>query len=197
MASTPASQPKPKINRTRLDRHRLPRRQDHALRRLRPQRHFRAHHRRLLRNGHRARARHQDVGHRLLVQEPGLLHEPVAQLQHRPRTYAFGHHRRSAGQCEDSRARRQRRRRHRVHRHRAVRSPHAAQYPDDLHHRRQRRVRPYQGPVLRHRRSRRQAEDRASSTISPRSIPARWPSCWARPLSGALSPATRNSCTAC
>ena len=45
-----------------------------------------------------ARARDQDVGHRLLVQEPGLLHEPLAQLQLRAWTHAVGGHRRGAGQ---------------------------------------------------------------------------------------------------
>ena len=82
----------------RAYRARLSRRQDHALRRLRPQRHLRAHYRRLVRDGHSARARGEDVGHRLLVEEPGVLHEPLAQLQLRARTHAVGDDRRGAGQ---------------------------------------------------------------------------------------------------
>ena len=51
----------------------LSRRQDHALRRVRPQRHLRAHHRCVLRDGRRPEAGHQALGHRLLEQEPGVL----------------------------------------------------------------------------------------------------------------------------
>ena len=40
----------------------------------------------------------QDVGHRLLVEEPGLFHEPLAQLQFGARTHAVGDDRRRAGQ---------------------------------------------------------------------------------------------------
>ena len=54
-----AAAPGPKTNRIGLDRHRLQGRQDHAVRRLRPQRDFRAHHRRDVRDGRRARAGHQ------------------------------------------------------------------------------------------------------------------------------------------
>ena len=56
--------------------------------------------------------------------------------------------------------RRHRRRRHRLHRHRPVHAPGAPQHAADLHHRRQRRLRPHQGPVLGHRRSRLHAQDR-------------------------------------
>ena len=77
-ATTPAP---PKTNRLGLDRTGLSRRQDHAVRRLRPQRNLRAHHRRLLRNGHAARACCEAEGNWLLVKEPSVFHVPVAQLQ--------------------------------------------------------------------------------------------------------------------
>jgi 2-oxoglutarate ferredoxin oxidoreductase subunit beta len=53
-----------------------------------------------------------------------------------------------------------RRRRHGVDRHGPVCAPDAAQPADDLHHRRQRRLRIDQGPVLGHGRHRLEAEDR-------------------------------------
>ncbi len=144
----------------RLDRARLSRRQDHPVRGLRPQCDFRAHHRCHVRNGRAARARNQAQRHWLFVEEPGVLHEPLAQLQRGARTHAVGGDRRGAGQSSSDGARRERRRRHRFHRHRPVRPPDAAQSADHLHHRRQRRLRPDQGPVLRHRRSGLKAEDR-------------------------------------
>ena len=61
---------------------------------------------------------------------------------------------------DHDRARRQRRRRYGLDRHGPVRAPDAPQSSDDLHHRRQRRLRPDQGPVLGDRRYRLQAEDR-------------------------------------
>jgi hypothetical protein len=76
----------------------LSRRQDDALRRLRPQRDLRAHHRRVLRDGHRPEAGHQAVGHRLLEQEPGVLPRRLARLQLRARPHAVGRHRRDARQ---------------------------------------------------------------------------------------------------
>ena len=176
---------------------RISRRQDDALRRLRPQRHLRAHHRRDLRDGRPAGARDEAVRHRLLVKEPGLLHDAFAQLQQRARTHAIGRDRRAAGQQDDDGARRLRRRRHGLDRHGTVRSPDAPQSAADLHHRRQRRVRPDQGPVLGDRRYRLEAEDRASSTICRPSTPAPWPFSWARPSSAARSPATRSSCWPC
>ena len=69
MATTTTPPPQPKDESRRTHRPRLSRRQDHALRRMRPQCDFRAHHRRLLRDGYRARARSQDVGHRLLLED--------------------------------------------------------------------------------------------------------------------------------
>ena len=141
-------------------RPRVSRQQDHALRRMRPQRHLRAHHRRHVRDGRPARARHEALRHRLLLQEPSLLHVPLAQLQQRARPHALRRHRRPAGQQNHDGHRRLRRRRHRLHRHRPVRPPHAPQSADDLHHRGQRRVRPHQRPVLRHCRHRLKAQDR-------------------------------------
>ena len=102
-------------------------RQDDAVRRMRAQRHFRAHHRRVLRDGRRSQAGHQAVGHRLLEQEPGVFPRRLARLQRRARPDAVGRHRRDAGQPEAHRHRRQRRRRHRRHRHRPVRAPDAPQ----------------------------------------------------------------------
>ena len=79
------------------------RRQDHAVRRLRPQRDFRAHHRRDVRDGRVARARGQAQRDRLLVQEPGVFHEPLAQLQFRARAHALGGDRRDARQSQPDR----------------------------------------------------------------------------------------------
>ena len=69
---------------------RLQGRQDHAVRRLRPQRDFRAHHRSLVRDGRRTPARGQAHRHRLLVQEPGVFPEQLARLQRRARPHAVG-----------------------------------------------------------------------------------------------------------
>ncbi len=140
--------------------HHLQGRQDDALRRLRPQRDFRAHHRRVLRDGRRSDAGRQAVGHRLLEQEPGVLPRRLARLQRRPRPDAVGRHRRDARQQEADRDRHQRRRRHRRDRHRPVRAPDAPQPADHLHHRGQRLLRPDQGPVLADGRRRLEAEDR-------------------------------------
>ena len=72
------------------------RRQDDALRRLRPQRDLRAHHRSVLRDGRRPDAGDQALGHRLLEQEPGVFPRRLARLQHRPRADAVG---RRPGRC--------------------------------------------------------------------------------------------------
>ena len=118
-------------------------------------------------------------------------------LQQRAWAHAFGRDGRAAGQQHHEGAGRQRRRRYGLHRHGAVRPPDAPQRPDDLHHRRQRRVWADQGPVLRDRRYRLEAEDRRDQRSARRSIPARWRFSWARRLSGARSPATRSSCSRC
>ena len=175
----------------------LQRRQDHAMRRLRPQRDFRAHHRRLLRDGRDPGAGHQAVGHRLLEQEPGVFPRRVARLQRRPRPDAVGRHRRDAGQPEADRHRRQRRRRHGRDRHRPVRAPDAPQSADHLHHRGQRLLRPDQGAVLADRRPRLEAEDRrrqrpaADRYLRARHRARRDVRCAAR------SRATRSSCCRC
>ena len=160
---------------------------------MRPQRHHRAHHRLVLGARHQPGPGPQALRHRLLEQEPGLLPEPVARLQLGPRPHAVGGDRGRRGQPEDDCHRGQRRRRYRRDRHRPVRAPDAPQPPDGLHHRGQRLLRPDQGAVLSHGRSRIEAEDRASSTTCLRSIPARWRSSWGRRSSRGRSRATRNS----
>src|SRR5262249_61710465 len=68
-------------------------RQDDAVRRLRAQRDFRAHHRRLLRDGRQPEPGDQAVGHRLLEQEPSLFPRRLARLQRGSRPHAVGWHR--------------------------------------------------------------------------------------------------------
>ncbi len=80
MATTPTSTPAPKTNRIGLQVIDYRGRQDDAVRRLRAQRYLRAHHRRDVRDGRLARARRQVQRHRVLIEEPRLFHEPVAQL---------------------------------------------------------------------------------------------------------------------
>ena len=138
----------------------LPRRQDHALRRVRPQRHLRAHRRGLLRDGRAAGARHQAVGHRLLEQEPGVLPRRVARLQLGPRPHAGRGDRRRAGQQAPDAHWRQRRRRYRRHRRGPVRPPDAPQHPDHLHRREQRLLRPDEGPAVADGRPRVEAQER-------------------------------------
>ena len=74
----------------------LPRGEDDTLRGMRSQRDHRAHHRRVLRDGRRAHARAQALGHRLFEQEPGVLPEHGARVQLRARAHAVGGHRRAA-----------------------------------------------------------------------------------------------------
>ncbi len=93
--ATATSQPGPKVNHIGLPVLEYRGGKIDALRRLRPQRHLRAHHRRHVRDGRGAGARDEDERHRLLVEEPGLLHEPLAQLQQRARAHAVGFHRRA------------------------------------------------------------------------------------------------------
>ena len=175
----------------------LPRRQEHAVRRLRTQRRLRAHHRGLLRDGHPARARDEDERHRLLVQIAGVLHVALLQLQLGAWPHALGGHGRAAGQQDDALDRPERRRRHRVDRHGPVHPPAAAQCADDLHCGRQRRLWADQGPVLRHRRHRLQAEERRGQRASRhRHLRAGHPD-RAQRLSGAPSPATRSSSPPC
>ena len=139
---------------------RVPRGQDHPLRGLRPQRHLRADPGGHVRPGRAARAGGQALRDRLLLEEPGLLHGPVARLQ---RACTAGCRRWRPERCwptapcwrwgcpatatpppsawGSSRT-------------------HAAQPAHGLRHRGQRRVRADQGPVLGHRRRRRDAQDR-------------------------------------
>ena len=67
----------PKLNHIGLPVIGVSRRQIDAVRRLRPQRNLRAHHRRHVRDGRRAGAGDEDERHRLLVEEPRLLHESL------------------------------------------------------------------------------------------------------------------------
>ena len=105
----------------------LQRRQDDAVRRLRPQLDLRAHHRGVLRDGRRSQPGREALGHRLLEQEPGVFPRQLARVQRRARAHAVGRHRRDAGEQEAHRDRHQRRRGHRRHRHRPVRAPDAPQ----------------------------------------------------------------------
>ena len=83
-----------KVNIIGLESTALSGREDHALRRLRPQRDHRAHHRLVLRARHSADRRHQAVGHRLLEQESRVLPEPGARLQLGARPHAVAGNRR-------------------------------------------------------------------------------------------------------
>ncbi len=186
--------PPKKTNRIGLDHTPVSRRQDDALRGVRTQRDLRAHHRRLLRDGHRSEGSHQAVGHRLFEQEPGVLPRHLSRLQQRARPDAVGRDRRGAGQPQADRHRRQRRRRHRRDRHRSVRAPDAPQCADRLHHRGQRLLRADEGAVLADCRRRLEAEDRCRQRPDRRSIRARWRSSLARRSWRARFPATRSSC---
>ena len=116
-----------------------------------------------------------------------------ARLQHRARTHALGAHRRQPGQQGPDLSRRLRRRRFRLDRPRPVRPLHPARRQHGLHRREQRRVRPDQGPVLRHLRRRLEVASAAWSTTTQRSTWSAWRCSWARPSSPAASPATRTS----
>ena len=76
----------------------VPRRQVDFVRRLRAQRNLRAHYRRHVRDGRGAGAGDEDERHRLLVEEPGVFHEPLVQLQQRARAHAERDDGRGAGQ---------------------------------------------------------------------------------------------------
>jgi hypothetical protein len=138
----------------------VPRRQDHAVRRVRAQRHLRTHRRGVLGDGRRRVAGGEALGDRLLQQEPGVLPRQLPWLQRRPRPDALGGDRRHAGQREADRNRRQRRRRYGRDRDRPVRAPDAAQRADDLHHRGQRLLRADERTVLADGRPRLEAEER-------------------------------------
>ena len=136
-------------------------RQDHAVRRLRPQRHLRAHHRVLLRDGRAS------PGNVAKFSGIGCSSKSPAYFLSLSHGFNAVHGRMpsvATGAMLANRTmhghRRDRRRRHRLHRHRPVHAPAAPQSAADLHHRRQRRLRTDQGPILGHRRSRLQAEDR-------------------------------------
>ena len=150
-----------KTNRIGLETHRLQGQQDDPVRRLRPQLDFRAHHRRVLRDGRRSEPRREAVGHRVLEQEPGVFPRQ-RRTASTPSTAAC---RRSApARCwptskliaigisgdGDTGA---------IGIGQFV-PPDAAQSADHLHHRRQRLLRPHEGAVLADRRSRLEAQDR-------------------------------------
>ena len=166
VAATAAREDEPiagsgKKNRIGLEIAALPRRQDDAVRRLRPQRDLRAHHRRVLRDGHRSAATSSSCrASAARARRPAYFLGDVARLQLGARPHAVGRHRRAARQPQADGDRRQRRRRHRRHRHRPVRAPDAPQPADHLHHRGQRLLRPDQGAVLADRRPRLDAEER-------------------------------------
>src|SRR5439155_740152 len=103
---------------------------------------------------HPAAPGRQALGYRLQLQDPGLFPRQLARLQHRARPYAVGFDRREPRQPRADLPRRLRRRRLGIDRPGAVRAHHAPRREHDLHPREQRRVRPDQRPVLRHRRRR-------------------------------------------
>ena len=90
--------------------------------------------------------------------------------------------------------RRHRRRRHGLHRPRPVHAPGAPQRADDLHHRGQRRLRADQGPVLGHRRSRLDAQDRRRQRSAAVRLLRAGAANGARRSWPAPSAATRSSC---
>jgi hypothetical protein len=114
-------------------------------------------------------------------------------LQHRARPHAQRAHRRQPRQPRPALPGRERRRRLRLHRPGPVRPRHAPRRQHGLHRREQRRLRPHQGPVLRHRRPAAARARRASSTTTARSTWSAWRCSWAPPTSPAASPATRSS----
>ena len=118
MSST--AEPKaPRRQPRRPDRQGIRRLEVDALRRLRPRRHHAPDHAGALRDVDPALQGRQDVGHRLLVQDDGLLRRPRPRLQRRPRPHAGRRDRRDAGQPVAARDRRLRRRRHGLDRRRA------------------------------------------------------------------------------
>ena len=99
---------------------------------------------------------------------PDLLPRPVPRLQHRARAHALGAHGRQPRQPRPDLPRRLGRRRLGLHRPGPVRPRHAPRREHDLHRREQRRLRPHQGPVLRHRRPRLEGASAARSTPTRR-----------------------------
>ena len=141
----------------------------------------------------RAAPGRQAVGHRLLVEDADLFPRQLARLQQRARPHAVGADRRRARQPRPDLPRRFRRRRFRVDRHRPVRARDAPRREHGLHRREQRRLRPDQGAVLRHRRQGQQEQARRGQqrrADRPRDARA---GARARPSSRADSPATRSS----
>jgi hypothetical protein len=89
---------------------------------------------------HRAAPGREALGHRLQLQDPGLLPRQLARLQHRARAHALGADRREPGEPGSHLPRRVRRRRQRLDRHRPVRARDPARREHDLHRREQRRI---------------------------------------------------------
>jgi hypothetical protein len=170
----------------------LPRRQDHAVRRLRPQRHLRAPHRSFYELGVEPWRVAKFSGIGCSSKSPAYF--LASRTASTPCTAAPP--RWPPARCWPTATcwhGRHRRRRHRLHRHRPV-HPHAApQRADDLHHREQRRLRPHQGAVLGHRRPRLHAQDRRRERVCRPSTAACWASNWAPRSWPALSPATSGS----
>ena len=177
----------------RLHAARLRRQDLDAVRRLRPRLDLGRHHPGLLGAGDRAAPRRQALGHRLLVEDAGLLPRQLARLQLGARPHAVGADRRQSRQPRPDLPRRLRRRRLGLDRPRPVRAHGPARRQHDLHRREQRRVRPHQGPVLRHRRPGLEVQARRRQPRRRRSTWCRWRSSSASPTSRAASPATRSS----
>src|SRR2546430_6716127 len=124
---------------------RLQGRRDHAVRGLRAQLDHQPHDQGAVRARRRAALAGQDVGHRLLVQDAGVLRRNRTWVQRGAWPHAGPDHGRAPGESPADHARSVRRRRHRVDRPRPVHAHDPAQRRLHLHHRRQRHVRPTKG----------------------------------------------------
>ena len=150
-------------------------------------------HRGLLRALDRAASGGEDFRHRLLVEDAGLLPRQFARLQFGPWPDAVGADRRQSRQPRPGLSRRLRRRQLRLDRLRPVRPFDPPRRQHDLYRREQRRLRPDQGPVLGHRRSRLQEQARADEQRQ-RHRSGRRSRCSSAQVSWrAASPATRPS----
>ena len=139
-----------RAERRRLHAPRLRREDLHAVRGLRPRFDQRRDRPGVLGARHRAASRRQALRHRLLVENARLLPRQLARLQQRARPHALRADRRESREPRSALHGRLGRRRLRFDRHRPVRACDPPRREHGLHRREQRRVRPHQGPVLRH-----------------------------------------------
>ncbi len=155
----PTAPPDADAQQGRLHAARLRRQGVHAVRRLRARLDLRGDRAGLLGARHRAAPRGQAVGHRLQLEDAGLLSRRQPRLQHRARPHAQRAHRRQSGQSRAAVPGRLGRRRFGLDRPGPVRPRDAARRAHGLHRREQRRLRPDEGPVLGHRRPRQQEQE--------------------------------------